>query len=253
MTPLADGHNYDITIHSDGESMVYRTLQLISDSGAKDVHSRGTRVWKAIAVVDGKETGEPVALKDCWVNSELTPEGEICELVQADAQKSDLDGRTVALLDTTFLTVCCHGHVFLDSGRKVLDCVRSLTPQNPTAQATLDTASSGSSPDILITHYRIVFKEIGKAISQETSLSVIFRGLAHIACGKQSVVITNDSPLIHPSALKLMHAGRWVHRDVSTGNILVDLNERNGRLVDLEYAKQMGQGRDDRLVSYIEL
>lgn len=67
------------------------------------------------------------------------------------------------------------------------------------------------------------------------------------------MVITIDSPLSHPSALKLMHAGRWVHRDVSTGNILVDLNERNGRLADLEYAKQMGQGRDDRLVSNIEL
>lgn len=43
-----------------------------------------------------------------------------------------------------------------------------------------------------------------------------------------------------------MHAAGWVHRDVSTGNILMD--NKVTRLADMEYAKIAGQGDEHRLV-----
>lgn len=36
-----------------------------------------------------------------------------------------------------------------------------------------------------------------------------------------------------------MHTAGWLHRDISIGNILID-ESGHGRLVDLEYAKRMG-------------
>ncbi len=47
-----------------------------------------------------------------------------------------------------------------------------------------------------------------------------------------------------------MHTAGWVHRDVSIGNILID-ETGHGRLVDLEYAKRMGDDSipESRVVS----
>lgn len=49
------------------------------------------------------------------------------------------------------------------------------------------------------------------------------------------------------SGLSLMHAFKWVHRDLSDGNILVD-RSGVGRLADLEYAKSMDDGDEIRIV-----
>ena len=82
MTLLGDGRNFDITVHcQDGQSRVYRTLCLISDSGARELHGRGTRVWKAVLLEGGEECGAPVALKDVWVQAKGEPEGVILHAV----------------------------------------------------------------------------------------------------------------------------------------------------------------------------
>ncbi len=39
-------------------------------------------------------------------------------------------------------------------------------------------------------------------------------------------------------ALHMMHTSGWVHRDVSTGNILIDATGR-ARLADVEHARHM--------------
>ena len=49
------------------------------------------------------------------------------------------------------------------------------------------------------------------------------------------------------SGLSLMHAFKWVHRDLSDGNILVD-RSGVGRLADLEYAKSMNDRDEIRIV-----
>ncbi|KAI0054375.1 hypothetical protein BV25DRAFT_1781815, partial [Artomyces pyxidatus] len=71
-------------------------------------------------------------------------------------------------------------------------------------------------------HYRIVFKELGIALSEIHDLKVYFTAL-------------RDATI----ALKIMHENRWVHRDVSAGNILYIEESRGGVLADLEYARDM--------------
>ncbi|KAF7790466.1 hypothetical protein EIP86_001421 [Pleurotus ostreatoroseus] len=74
---IGDQAQYQITVHSsDGDTLNYRTLGVLSDSGASRLLSRGTRVWKAVRIVNGEETGEPVALKDVWVDSDREREGD---------------------------------------------------------------------------------------------------------------------------------------------------------------------------------
>ena len=51
----------------------------------------------------------------------------------------------------------------------------------------------------------------------------------------------------HSLALSLMHARKWVHRDISTGNILLD-SDGVGRLSDFEYAKSMDDAEELRIV-----
>ena len=63
--------------------MRYRTKQMLYSS-ASALHGHGTRVWKAVEVVDGVEKGPPVALKDCWVDSDRMREGEILDKIHKD-------------------------------------------------------------------------------------------------------------------------------------------------------------------------
>lgn len=42
------------------------------------------------------------------------------------------------------------------------------------------------------------------------------------------------------SVLKSLHAVGWVHRDISSGNILVDEATKTVKLADVEYAKKIG-------------
>lgn len=73
-----DLHCYCITVrNADGSRHTYRTCRLISDDGAQaGMRGRGTRVWEAVRVVDGVEVGEPVVIKDAWVDAELQREGD---------------------------------------------------------------------------------------------------------------------------------------------------------------------------------
>ncbi|KAF9520929.1 hypothetical protein BS47DRAFT_416327 [Hydnum rufescens UP504] len=74
-------------------------------------------------------------------------------------------------------------------------------------------------------HYRIVFEEIGTPVHQLRTFSEIF-------------VALRDAVF----ALKAMFSVKYIHRDVSSSNILL-LREPGGRarglLVDLEYAKDV--------------
>ncbi|CCM05348.1 uncharacterized protein FIBRA_07562 [Fibroporia radiculosa] len=69
-------------------------------------------------------------------------------------------------------------------------------------------------------HYRIVVKEVCTALHHEVSLFHIFKYLSQTA-----------------TVLRFLHEAGWVHRDLSTGNILIF----NGKikLADFEYAKQV--------------
>lgn len=77
---------YDILVRSEtGEEQLYRTLELLHNQGAEYLVGRGTRVWKAVKIENGEEVGEPVVLKDAWVDHHRKREGTI----NSSTQESD--------------------------------------------------------------------------------------------------------------------------------------------------------------------
>ncbi|KAJ3555204.1 hypothetical protein NM688_g2708 [Phlebia brevispora] len=234
MVLLPDGRNYDITVHSDAEPpRVYRTLSLLSDSGALEMDARGTRVWKAVLVEDGKVVGEPVVLKDCWVDANRTCEGTVVDLIRAATRTSEHAAEWDRLLHDAFLTVRHHGYVFLDGERNSMDCTLHLSLGDDRAQEqSAEHPKAGSThgrSTVAKRHYRIVFAEVCQPLQWETSLARVFRALAATA-----------------SVLEMMHYTGWIHRDISTGNILLCDTIIGTRLADLEYARKMNEeGNDD--------
>ncbi|KAF7794454.1 hypothetical protein EIP86_005588 [Pleurotus ostreatoroseus] len=226
VTAVEDGRGHAITVRSsEGSTRVYRALELLS---AQDVIcGKGTRVWKVVEIHDGKEAGPPRALKDCWVNPSLIPEGTIYDQILADIPLP----QQPSLLQVEF-----HGDVYLDEGSgEFLDCTRSLDlsahSSNASVTSRAELLSHSTEADKScnrLVHYRIVFQDVCKSLGDETSLPVIFHALSETAI-----------------ALKPLHAAGWIHRDISTSNIFVDDNGRT-YLGDFEYAKTMGTQDESR-------
>ncbi|PSS18947.1 hypothetical protein PHLCEN_2v3163 [Hermanssonia centrifuga] len=209
MKSLADGR-IEIAVQSgnDGEAL-YRTINLLSDIGSADLIGRGTRVWKAVKMVNGEEFGEPVALKDSWVDYSRKREGAIHERIR----ESILATAQAELFTRHFLTVECYGDVLVLDEQD-----RTRPPQDH---------SLSSSPELALTsihtseyhqvHHRIVFKEVGLPLSKVTSLLEVFNALGDVVDG-----------------LRCLHECGWVHRDISTGNVVIV--DGIAKITDLEYA-----------------
>lgn len=189
MTPLDDGINYDIRLDGfNGSTRTYRTLELMSGLGLSDVRRGGTRVWKAIQLEDGERHGEPVVLKDAWVDAGRTAEGFILESIR----NTDRDPNIREYFDTSFPTPLFHGDVFLDLARTNLDYTRSLWPEHDDQIMDSQTLirlrsrnvpedhdeSAGKHPLRLKVHYRIILKEIGRSFSREQDPVIIFNQIA---------------------------------------------------------------------------
>lgn len=185
MLPLRDGRNFDVTVRSDdGARAVYRTLDLISDTGAQVPFSRGTRVWKAVLLEDGKEHGEPVVLKDVWVQPEGLSEGAKINAVHSAERVPVLR----EFVDVSFLTVLTHGDVFLDDARELRDRTLTLPLEGISTERPVSDIRRQK------THYRLVSAELCRPIHQEESLSKIFEALAYIV-HSQSPILSTCSPI----------------------------------------------------------
>lgn len=208
MTLLEDGHNFDIRVDGlDGVQHVYRTLQLLSEPGLHNLKGKGTRVWKAVLVEDNKARGEPVVLKDTWAEPGRKPEGYILEEIRAlPVQTATHSQDRVA---GAFPTPLCHGYVYLEQDRKHLDHVPLLNSANdtstdppslpvwaelPAGQSTLE--EPAVLKDRFRVHYRIVFKEVGRPISQEQCLPLIYKMLAQVVYGTESALPHKITALI---------------------------------------------------------
>ncbi|KAF9811597.1 hypothetical protein IEO21_06522 [Rhodonia placenta] len=102
---------YDIDVRSsDGTTTTYRTIRLLSDTGSEYLRGKGTRVWLVRKMEDGVECGEPLVLKDSWVDSNLQTEGDNLHTIR----NCETDPPTGDLLDKYLLTVSCHGKVYVD-------------------------------------------------------------------------------------------------------------------------------------------
>lgn len=180
-----DAQRYDITVRAQhGPPRLYRTLEVLSEQEV--ILGKGTRVWKVVEICEGKETGSPMALKDSWVDPRRAQEGAIYERLLADTSLTQ--GSTPSL---PFLTVECHGDVYLENdGREVLDCTRTFDLQGiPTnmhitsRSEIMDEPADAEAPQNRLVHYRAVFREVCRPLSDERSLPVIFRALSEAALG----------------------------------------------------------------------
>ncbi|KAJ3557293.1 hypothetical protein NM688_g1550 [Phlebia brevispora] len=257
-----DEGQYIITVpDQDGVERKYLTLQLLDNHNADALRGRGTRVWKAVELVDGERKGNPVAIKDAWIDSDRTREGYLMKRILEDLSQDDREK-----LRPYLLTVLCHGDVISPSGvadttRVVPETTKRFIMRALNRNQTARLKSQGESrrgnhahifrhpgvpkPTVPTsrrpvsnpmhktrieydqkTHYRIVFKEVGTPIVKEVSFNNAFYALFD-AC----------------LALLYIHKAGWVHRDVSSSNILW-INDTDpsklgrGKLVDLEYAKK---------------
>ena len=164
---------------------------MLSDRGASSLLGRGTRVWKAVRIVDGLECGDPVALKDAWVEGSRVREGENNERLK----QSRVFVESEASFRSHFLTVECHGDVLVAGAQ---DCTAQLftTVPDPDADTLQSSSSEGTGTDVTSgpdklprrsgsshsqVHYRIVFKEVGLPLAEITSLRTIFKVLSDVA------------------------------------------------------------------------
>ncbi|PSR77008.1 hypothetical protein PHLCEN_2v8107 [Hermanssonia centrifuga] len=158
---------------------------LLSDSGAQSLHGRGTRVWKVVRVKDGEAVGDPVVLKDSWVDLDRPREGAILQEVCGMAASEPAD----KTLSDALLTVECYGDVVIDGDGD--QCIDRTTRMNLS-----DLPTHGSDTDTAVTklllhrhhkvHHRVVFKEICQTIQQLASFHDKFRVL-----GQTSIKLDN--------------------------------------------------------------
>lgn len=172
-----DTTQYDIIVRTDtGDGLVYRTLELLSSPGIEYTVGRGTRVWKAVKIENGVSTGEPVALKDTWVDCFREREANI----NARIRNSTTLETPSRLLAQSLLTVLCHGDVFV-YGKE--DRTRILRDHGSTSPHETNRSRKDQTPATYQVHYRIVFREIGRDLDSTTSLAVIFSVLMRVAYG----------------------------------------------------------------------
>ncbi|KAF9441706.1 hypothetical protein P691DRAFT_790795 [Macrolepiota fuliginosa MF-IS2] len=268
---VTGGIAYTYQIPVDGVTRYFKSTGTLSSYRSLGITGRMTRVWKAIEVssprghpIDGKKE---VALKDVWLEDDATPEKAIQDSIFAEVKKQrDLrDNKEPSRLDLVtqwetnvdfekvtkgdeyqkyFVKIAgdyqgvmtkikpqdatpttglffsnrprdggfrTHRIPGSDSTRDRGDVTR---PMEPTVTQDRSTAPRSYRPK---RRYIVVYSEICTALHDAVNLKTTFKALSDALIG-------------------------WLHRDVSTGNILifVDGETVTGKLSDLEYAKEFG-------------
>ncbi len=169
----------------DGESLVYRTVELISDLAVESIIGKGTRVWKVIRLQDGEPFGEPAVLKDSWVDKDRPREGAICQELRS---LHGPDGPPPELADA-LLTVECYGNVFIEPGPDLiyLDHTIQLPTQPPNCGISPPPVWSVGRYKI---HHWIVFKEICTPMFNSSTFQNVFRVLGEACLGENNPLST---------------------------------------------------------------
>lgn len=266
-----------------GELRRYRTHRLISDVSACSIRGRGTRVWEAYLLDDtGNPTGDLCIIKDSWPDSDREREGNVLAAIRAEATPEDrkffketlltvlAHGDVVLDGQTKDQTLGDEARAFLEtrpsdpenrkfsikqvdlSERAILRRERAESrKQSQLAGSHVDSAHvtrarAESKPDVTYSsksHYRIVFKEVCKPLYEEQDLGNIFFALEE-TCESAPFQFLLRSQANASVVLSRIHRTRWVHRDISAGNVLLYPSEQPGvfvtKLSDFEYAKRLG-------------
>jgi serine/threonine protein kinase len=247
----------------------YRTVSVLSDFGADPLLGRGTRVFKVYDIKDLSRT--PRALKDVWVETDCRREGdilaELLEKISSTCQGADLDAAR-----RHFLTVLCHEDVMIDGikdhtkhflgGENLpaecddMQLLETLFHQMHALEGSYTTGIGGVPliPCMRVptrrkarvpsrTHYRIVFEEVGLVAHHLSSLPDAYQALHDAVEGSFLTLLHHSSLLTFfiGQGLRIMHAHGYVHRDISTGNII--FNEGHGKIADSSMRKKLRRER----------
>ncbi|KAF9508105.1 hypothetical protein BS47DRAFT_1366195 [Hydnum rufescens UP504] len=111
--PPGDLTQFIIMVHPHDSNKLRRfhTRQIILLFGVEPLRGRGTHVFEAIRVDEGgKEKGDPVVLKDIWIDHDHLREGVILMQLYKEADEDD------KLMQRHFLAAICHGDVLMEPG-----------------------------------------------------------------------------------------------------------------------------------------
>ncbi|EAU89793.1 other/FunK1 protein kinase [Coprinopsis cinerea okayama7 len=207
--------------------LFYHSLELLSHYPSTSLGDRTARIWRAVQVLSPdnrrRVAGTPDrVLKDVWVDAEMRTEAEIQEDLFRDikAVTTDVDWRKRPIFqdflerDVESLAEALQG----DNFKRYFSCIVAKYV------AQLDTrATSTTSPSKRRCFF--VYESVCTPLHDISTFGEVIDIL------KQCVI-----------ALRLMFCAGWVHRDISTGNIL---STRSGsgqrwqvKLSDLEYSKK---------------
>ena len=196
----SDTVQYEYTVSdADGTQTVYRTLDLIAESGKSN--PKGLRVWRAVEVRDGIPHGEVVVLKDVWRLLDIPQEGSNMRAIAEPQPDSDMSDAEKEALRRGVLTVLHHGDVMIRSPSR--GCSTTLTECRPDPLVLhLETYSHslseqlgdfGSSEDLSRSgersgrrvHYRAVVKELCTSLYDvRRDHEKVYRALAEVCEGE---------------------------------------------------------------------
>src|ERR1700722_14511554 len=276
---LVDGKMcYEIKVHEKQDEQifqsVYRTFKVVSDVGAIGLRGRGTRVFLAHPLDEnGEVDGDPVVLKDVWVDVTRPREGQIREALLEAADEQDRE-----VLKTHTMTIQDSGDVFINGEpdnthtmlrklsipNRATFCLQpavhlprnSYLGEGENSQRDYAFQRAPHSPHRTYpdkVHHRVVFREIGTPIDMLRNLKDVRAVMVDIVRGQSLRLSSFRSVNLAHQVLQVCHKYSRVHRDISAGNVY--LFKGRGLLGDLEYMKVMGQEKENevRTVSYSSL
>ncbi|KAF5363267.1 hypothetical protein D9756_001093 [Leucocoprinus leucothites] len=265
-------------IKAEGGTRYYRTINPIFNPRVACVTGRKTRVWEAEEVrpingsftsVEVVEKGKRVALKDVWLDEGSQTERQIQKAIfdkLKQVRDEDYEWATEGYLrplikealtdfprNLPFMQIECdgwgketrerHAEAVADPAiipAKNLESSALQSAMHTNKKSTMSRPSGASNRPNSVSsrpqygsrdyigkkQYRLVYSSVGYALHDAEDLSTSFKAIMDVS-----------------TALVLMFLAGWVHRDVSTGNIIV-VNvggHVRGLLSDLEYAREFGR------------
>ncbi|KAK0245204.1 hypothetical protein EDD85DRAFT_963921 [Armillaria nabsnona] len=224
--PLTDGTiryriQYDYAIYG----QTYRTVEYLSSFRASRIISPATRVW--IVRKLGDEKKHQYALKDFWMPLDSRTESEIQQDIFKRIEEKDPDAKKdPTLYKQYFMDIkACEVVTCIDKKEdaiadllapyRLYDVKRQLSSS---AASIRSTTIFSNTADPVGGHLSDRTQSLGTPLDKVQNQKMLFTGLLHAYQG-----------------LRYLHLASYVHRDMSSGNIL--LCSGKGKISDLEYSK----------------
>ncbi|KAG9218193.1 hypothetical protein CCMSSC00406_0005874 [Pleurotus cornucopiae] len=240
----------------------FRTTASIAEYRSNNITGRMTRVWKVVecnpsgAVLS--PSGPSRVLKDVWLEDSALTEAQIQSQIFEDIQKFFRDKQDARYLAFEELQPSISHLERNDSYKKYFIQIvtdyegRRTKPRSPNSErkrrlfsnvkpiALPTTSNRGGSGTPRPTESKITFDEGPREFAPRKQYRVIFGEVCEAVGDLGTVGEVADVLSQAIVALRLMYCAGWVHRDISSGNILAHPSGGawQAKLSDLEYSRR---------------